>query len=116
MLEAELMQKIQIEISRLGGRVFRNQVGKYRLKDGRYISSGLCIGSADLIGWYPISNIAVFLAIEVKTPTGRIRDEQRKFLDAVNRAGGIGFIARSVEDMRKFLLEKAGGLCERTGF
>ena len=108
MSEQELMQEIQLEVSRLGGRVFRNQTGKYKVGD-RWISSGLCVGSSDLIGWFPkiefdtMDDTAVFLAIEVKTPKGRVRPEQQKFINCVKKAGGIAFVARSVEDVKKVL-------------
>ena len=42
--------------------------------------------------------VAVFLSIEVKTPTGRIRPEQQAWLETVQAAGGIAGVARSVED------------------
>jgi hypothetical protein len=56
-------------------RVFRNQVGAYKLADGRYISSGLCPGSHDYIGWQSVkitpamvgATIAVFTSIEFKS-------------------------------------------------
>jgi hypothetical protein len=33
--------------------------------------------------------VAVFASIEVKTPTGRIRPEQRAWMETVQAAGGI---------------------------
>jgi hypothetical protein len=51
--------------------------------------------------------IAVFLSIEVKTPTGRLRPEQRQWLDAVQAAGGIAGVARSVEDALHIVTEHA---------
>ncbi len=67
---------------------------------------GLCKGSADLIGYRSIAitpdmvgtTVAVFLSIEVKTATGKLRPEQQQWLDAVQAAGGIAGVARSVED------------------
>jgi hypothetical protein len=112
MSEKELMQQIQIEVSKLGGRVFRNNVGTFRGSDGSYNRTGLCIGSSDLIGWFPRPGFygddgsAVFLAIEVKTPTGKVRPEQIQFINTVNKSGGIAFIARSVEDVRRNLCDK----------
>lgn len=44
------------------------------------------------------TTVAVFASIEVKTPTGRLRPEQQQWLDAVQAAGGIAGVARSVED------------------
>ena len=63
-------------------------------------------GAGDLLGWKRVTvtpdmvgqQVAVFLSIEVKTPTGRIRTEQQQWLDAVQAAGGIAGVARSVDD------------------
>lgn len=89
-----------IDGSKLGLRLFRNQTGSYELKDGRWITSGLCVGSSDLIGYYPIivtpdlvgKTIAVFVGIEAKGPTGRIRPEQAKFLEVIKRAGALATV------------------------
>jgi hypothetical protein len=67
---------------------------------------GLQPGSSDLIGWRTVTitpemvgqQVAVFTSIEVKTPTGRVKPEQQQWLDAVQAAGGIAGVARSVED------------------
>jgi len=40
----------------------------------------------------------VFTSIEVKTPTGRLVPMQASWLGAVQGAGGIAGVARSVED------------------
>jgi hypothetical protein len=40
------------------------------------------------------------LAIEVKSKTGRLTEHQREFLSFWRAAGGVGFVARSVEDCR----------------
>jgi hypothetical protein len=42
--------------------------------------------------------LAVFLSIEVKTPTGKPRPEQLRWLKAVQAHGGIGMVARSVAE------------------
>jgi dihydroxyacid dehydratase/phosphogluconate dehydratase len=47
--------------------------------------------------------VAVFASIEVKTPTGRIRPEQRAWMETVQAAGGIAGVARSVEDAKALL-------------
>jgi len=109
--ETNILKRIQIRASELGARLFRNQVGSYRLADGRFISSGLCKGSSDLIGWTPIiitadmvgKPVAVFTAIEVKAPKGRVQDNQVKFIDQVVLAGGYAGIARSNEDAEKII-------------
>lgn len=96
MNESGLQKLIMLEVTRLGHRIFRNQVGKYRLADGRFLSSGLCVGSADLIG---LTKSGRFLAIEVKTFSGVITPAQQNFITEINRMGGIAFVARSVQDV-----------------
>jgi hypothetical protein len=86
--------------------LFRNNTGTLRDQHGRPVSFGLCKGSADLIGWRTVTispemvgqQVAVFTSIEVKAASGRLSPEQRQWLDAVQAAGGIGGVARSVAD------------------
>jgi hypothetical protein len=107
--ETPIMASIQLEASRAGARLFRNHVGTYQLKDGRWLSSGLAVGSSDLIGWLPLrvthdmvgSTLAVFLAVEVKVPGNTATTEQQLFIDAVRRHGGIAFTATSPADFLK---------------
>ena len=89
--------------------MFRNNTGTLRDQHGRPVQFGLCKGSADLIGWTSRTiteemvgqQVAIFTSIEVKTPTGRIRPEQKTWLDAVLKAGGIAAVARSVADCKR---------------
>ncbi|OCC14769.1 hypothetical protein DBT_1829 [Dissulfuribacter thermophilus] len=53
-------------------------------------------GVSDILGVLPGGR---FLAIEVKTRRGRLTRRQEAFLSAVNRQGGLGFVARSLEDV-----------------
>lgn len=39
------------------------------------------------------------LAIEVKKPGGKLSEYQEKFLNSVNAAGGVGFMACSVDEV-----------------
>ena len=106
--ETDLQQRIRLALGTLPSlRLFRNQVGSLPdPKTGRPVQFGLARGSADLIGWRTItitpdmvgSQLAVFTSIEVKTPTGRLTPQQRSWLEAVHRAGGIAGVARSVAD------------------
>lgn len=104
--ESALLYRLLLRSSELGARLFRNQVGQYRLADGRVIRSGLCVGSADLIGYLPVTirpdhvgqTLAVFVALEAKTATGRLRPEQQRFLRAVQQHGAIANVVRSVAD------------------
>lgn len=111
--ESSIQRRIQMALSQAGCLIFRNETaGAYMgqvihkagdqvtLAKARFLPAGLCKGSADLIGLAPGGR---FLAVEVKTARGRTSPEQDKFLLAVNRAGGIGFVARSAEQAVELL-------------
>jgi hypothetical protein len=113
--EQQIQQEIRIACSTGDTRLFRNNTGTLRDQHGRPVQFGLCKGSADLIGWRTVTvtpdmvgtQVAVFLSIEVKTPTGRLRPEQQQWLDVVQAAGGIAGVARSVEDALRIVTEHA---------
>ena len=115
--EQTIQQEIRIACSNGDTRLFRNNTGTLRDANGRPVQFGLCKGSADLIGWKRVtvtpemvgSTVAVFLSIEVKTATGRLRPEQQQWLDAVHAAGGIAGVARSVSDAETLLRDVAQG-------
>ncbi len=112
MSEQRIQQEIRLAISHGNTKVFRNNTGTLRDQNGRPVQFGLARGSADLIGWRTVTitpemvgtQVAVFLSIEVKTPTGRLRPEQQQWLDAVQAAGGIAGVARSVEDAQRLTI------------
>lgn len=56
-------------------------------------------GVPDIIGCYH----GRMLGIEVKTDRGRVSEHQQRFIDNINAAGGIAFVARSIEDVIKHL-------------
>ncbi len=92
-------------------RLFRNNVGTCKAADGRFVRFGLCPGSSDLIGLKSVTitpdmvgqRVALFCAVEVKTPRGRVTDEQQRFLDFVQRSGGLAGVARSTDDLKTIL-------------
>jgi len=116
--EQSIQQHIRIACSTGAARLFRNNTGTLRDQHGRPVQFGLCKGSADLIGYRTITitpemvgtTVAVFLSIEVKTPTGRIRPEQQQWLETVQAAGGIAGVARSVEDAKALLAAQPDGV------
>jgi len=59
-------------------------------------------GVADILGIMPDGRL---LAIEVKSKTGHLTPEQRRFIDAVNNRNGLAFVARSIEDVLKHIPE-----------
>ena len=118
MSEQRIQQEIRIACGTGDTRLFRNNTGTLKDANGRPVQFGLCKGSADLIGWRTVTvtpdmvgtQVAVFLSIEVKTPTGRLRPEQQQWLDAVQAAGGIAGVARSVEDAQRLTMDDHGGI------
>jgi len=47
--------------------------------------------------------VAIFTSIEVKSTSGRVKPEQQQWLNAVQAAGGIAGIARSVGEAMDLL-------------
>jgi hypothetical protein len=126
-LEAPILRRVMLALSRAGAVVFRNNVGvgwagkatritvakTVRLwpgdvvvRNARPLHAGLCTGSSDVIGWMSVTvtpdmvgrKVAVFLAPEVKNADGRATEDQIRFLRAVTEAGGIAGVARSEEE------------------
>lgn len=54
-------------------------------------------GVSDILGVLPNGK---FLAVEVKSPSGRVSEEQERFIAKVNELGGRAIIARSIEDVK----------------
>lgn len=77
-------------------RIFRNALVAAHKPSGAVIRGGLGEGTADLIGF--LAPGGWFLAIEVKSATGRASEGQLAFLDTVRRFGGCALVARSVDD------------------
>jgi hypothetical protein len=106
--ETHLQQEIRLALGiRPDLRLYRNNCGSLPdPRTGRLVTFGLAKGSADLIGWRTVvvtpemvgTRLAVFLSIEVKTPTGRASPTQQAWLSVVHGAGGLAGIARSVPD------------------
>ena len=109
--EQQIQQHIRIACSTGDTRLFRNNTGTLRDQRGRPVQFGLCKGSADLIGYRTVTitpemvgqQVAVFTSVEVKTPTSRLRTEQRAWMETVQAAGGIAGVARSVEDAQRIV-------------
>lgn len=136
MKESSIMKRLQVNASKLGARVLRNNVGmawtgqaqhigvmtNVTLKPGDLIlrsavpiKFGLGVGSSDLIGWQSATItpdmvgklFARFVALEIKTDKGKPTDEQLQFLTAIKIAGGIAGIARNEDDLKELLTKTA---------
>lgn len=92
MKESDIQRLIMLALSESGCLIFRNNVGVLKNAAGIPIRFGLAVGSSDLIGIAPGGR---FLAVEIKTPTGKATPEQLRFIEAVRARGGIAGIARS---------------------
>ena len=124
--ENNIQAQIMMALSDAGCSIFRNNVGmgwagKSRrgenketfvssrdvvVLNARPLHAGLLKGSSDLIGWIPVvvtqemvgTTVAIFVASEVKTATGKRTPEQKNWINAVNRDGGRAGIARSAAE------------------
>lgn len=112
--ETKIQRLIMLALSNAGHTVWRNETGRFwtgkkihsdgrnvTLAGGQMIPVGLCVGSSDLVGIQ--ASTGRFFAIEVKTMKGRVSKEQQKFIDHVNKAGGIAGVARSTQDALELL-------------
>lgn len=95
--ETDIVQRIRLAVSQDGRVVlWRLKQGAFRGEDGRMRQFGLVPGASDLIGI--VRGTGRFIALEVKTATGRTSAEQDQFLALVRTLGGFGAVVRSVED------------------
>lgn len=109
--ETTTLKRVMLAATRRGWRLFRNNVGVARYIDRhanrRMVRYGLGPDSPDLVGWRPVEiteemvgqTIAQFTAVEVKTQTGKLRANQKRWLAAVEAAGGVAIVARGAEDL-----------------
>jgi len=74
---------------------WRINTGAAQTESGRFIRFGVP-GMSDIIGILPGGR---FLAIEVKSAKGAATEAQLIFLAEIAKAGGLAFVARSVEDV-----------------
>lgn len=112
--ETELQQRIRLALGLLPDvRLWRNNSGKLPdPRTGRWVQFGVASpGGSDLIGYRSVEitpdmvgrRIAVFTAIEIKTPTGRATPAQKHFIEHIRKAGGIAAIVRSVAEAQRVL-------------
>lgn len=65
----------------------------YRKSNNKFHLNGV----SDILGVYN----GKFLAIEVKSNSGKLTENQKEFLERIKSYGGIGIVARSIEDVEK---------------
>ena len=95
MTEHDLQNSIRLELSRRGCAVFRTNVGKVRLPDGRIFDTGLPKGHSDLVAYRD----GMVFFVEVKVHPNKPSVEQMNFLSVMkDRYGCNGGVAYSVDD------------------
>lgn len=95
--EGHIMDAVRLALGREPGLcLWRNNIGVAEMRGApgqraHVVRFGVgSPGGADLIGLYR----GRFLAIEIKTPTGRLSAEQRTFGQLVTRLGGVYAVVR----------------------
>lgn len=122
--ETGIQNNIRKAVAKAGAVTFRNTTaqgwaGKAVDRGQGYVTianpspliAGLCVGSSDVIGWKSVEitpemvgqRVAVFVALEIKTPVGEASDEQMRFVGAVKNAGGIAGFPTSPEEALELL-------------
>ena len=104
--ETKIQNRIMMDMSEKGYLVWRNQVGLFKTLDGRTVNIGIK-GSSDLMAIKPTvitpdmvgQTLAAFVAVEVKTATGRQSEPQKKWQKAVEKLGVKYILARSEGDI-----------------
>ena len=84
MSEKEIQNLIRLGVNNIAV-TFRANVGKLYTEDGRVIATGLPKGFPDLFGYCRKDGKIIFL--EIKTAKGRLRPEQKQFLEQVQKDG-----------------------------
>lgn len=104
--ETKIQNKIMMAMSKKGWLCWRNQVGLFKTMDGRTVNIGVK-GSSDLMAIKPTvitpnmvgQTLPIFVAVEVKTATGRQSEPQKKWQAAVEKLGVEYILARSESDI-----------------
>jgi hypothetical protein len=95
MLEAVLQKQILAALNARGVFCWRANTGAARTANS-LIRFGLR-GQADILGVVPPTGRLI--AVECKSPTGRVSPEQRAFGERVTAAGGVYVVARCLVDV-----------------
>jgi hypothetical protein len=115
--EADVMGEVRTMLSSMAGVVhWRNNVGSLQDARGRFISYGLCEGSADLIACVQtaltcpscgvtLPPIGRFVGIEVKGPSTRTTEDQFAWARVVTSAHGVAGFAHADLDAKALVYQ-----------
>lgn len=103
--EARIQSEILLRLGSLQNVVlWRNSVGVAVPMSGDAPRRYGQVGSADLLGSVTVRGVAVSLAVEVKSASGRLRPEQERWMRAHEERGWIVIVARSADEAELDLL------------
>ena len=94
--EHSIQNAVRRVLSENGCVIFRINVGKGRTFDGRYFDTGVPVGFSDLFGVRQSDGKAI---------SGRVRPEQKNFIEKMRRSGAVAGICRSTEDAIRLITE-----------
>lgn len=122
--ETNLQRRIQVELSGLHTRLFRNHRGaawqgsNFQVRNGRVISGnarfvtfGLAPGASDFVGMHRIvitadmvgKSLSVPVMLETKTEDQRTTKEQKSFLSMAHDMGCISGVATSIDEAKNII-------------
>jgi hypothetical protein len=114
--EAKVSAAIDKYLSLIGAIVIRTNSGSWQDEQGNYIY-GAKAGTSDKTVCLPLpapseyaqeGRSAAFLALEVKSATGRQNEAQKRYQARVEAIGGLYILARSADDVRQALIAAFG--------
>lgn len=99
--ETDLVRDCLAYLQLLGVPSWRQNTGCTKIGK-RLIRFGV-VGGSDILGLLPPTGR--LLAVETKSPTGRLRASQKVFLDTIARAGGLALVVRDIRELQEALRE-----------
>ena len=103
--ESLIQNQIRVGLSKAGHTVFRVNVGKVKMQNGRWFETGVPKGFSDLFGFRPDGRI---FFIEVKNEVGKLRPEQKIFIEQMKKRGALAGVARNIEDAMEIVNYERG--------
>ena len=94
MTEHDLQNLIRLKLTELGYTVFRANVGKVKMQDGRWFDTGLPKGFSDL---FAVKDGRVYF-IECKVKPNKPTPEQLNFIERMIQQGCRAGVAYSVDE------------------
>lgn len=101
--EAKIQNDIRVALSAHGCTIIRTNSGSVKTVDGRMFIAGPPKGWPDLTGFRHSDGRLIL--VEVKNETGRLRPDQKRFAEFIQRFPVIYGVRRSAEEAIKLIEE-----------